>query len=133
MLGEKIGQEAGQVIGTRVLSSDTGPRIETTFQNQGTVLGVECTHTGTYWSVLRSDGTLYGEGNGIVMTAEGVATWRGAGVGHPTGEGLAAAFRGAVYFETGSAALDRLNHCAAVYEFAIDADGKCRNDIWEWS
>ena len=133
MLGDKITQETGQVIGTRVLASDTGPKLETTFQAQGTVLGVQGTDTGTYWSVLRADGTLYGEGNGVLMTAEGVATWKGAGVGHPSGEGMGASFRGAVYFETSSATLDRLNHCAAVYEFAIDADGKCHNEVWEWT
>jgi hypothetical protein len=133
MLGDKVGQESGQVIGTRVLASDTAPKMETTFQMQGSLLGVEIMDTGTYWTMLRADGTLYGEGSGIVMTAEGPATWKGAGVGHPTGEGMGATFRGAIYFETSSASLDRLNHCAAVYEFAVDADGKCRSDVWEWS
>src|SRR5438105_729044 len=70
MLGDKIGEESGQVIGTRVLASDTGPKLETTFQMQANLLGVEGTDIGTYWSVLRPDGTLYGEGNGVVMTAE---------------------------------------------------------------
>jgi hypothetical protein len=41
-------------------------------------------------------------------------------------------FRGAIYYETGAASLARLNECAAVYEFAIDADGKCRSEVWEW-
>ena len=133
MLGDKVGQESGQVIGTRVLASDTEPRLETTIQMQGSLLGVETMDTATYWSTLRADGTLYGEGTGIVMTAEGPATWKGAGVGHPTGEGMATTFRGAIYFETRSASLERLNHCAAVYEFSVDADGKCRTDVWEWT
>jgi hypothetical protein len=85
-----------------------------------------------YWSMLRPDGTLYGEGSGIVMTAEGPATWKGAGVGHPTGEGMGATFRGAIYFETRAGPLDRLNHSAVVYEFAVDPDGKCRTQVWEW-
>ncbi len=38
MLGDKIGQEIGQVIGTRVLASDTGPKLETTIQMQGNLL-----------------------------------------------------------------------------------------------
>jgi hypothetical protein len=32
MLGDKLGQESGQVIGTRVLAGDVGPRMETTIQ-----------------------------------------------------------------------------------------------------
>jgi hypothetical protein len=133
MLRDKIGQASGQVIGTRVLASDAGPRLETTFQAQATVLGVEGTDTATYWSRLRADGTVYGEGNGVLMTSEGAATYTAAGVGHPTGEGMGVSFRGAVYFETNASALDRLNHCAAIYEFAIDADGKCNYEVWEWS
>jgi hypothetical protein len=133
VLGDKIGEESGRVIGTRVLASDTGPKMEITYQMQATFLGVEGTDTATYSNVLRSNGTLHGEGNGVVMTAEGPATWTGAGVGHPTGEGMGATFRGAVYFETRSAALDRLNHSAAVYEFSVDGDGNCRCDFWEWS
>jgi hypothetical protein len=133
MLGDKLGQESGQVIGTRILASDAGPRMETTIQMQGSVLGVDTNDTATYWSMLRPDGTMYGEGSGIVMTAEGPATWRGAGVGHPSGEGLGGTFRGAIYYETTAPSLERLNHCAAVYEFVIDADGKCRTEVWEWS
>jgi hypothetical protein len=133
VLGDKIAQESGQVIGTRVLPSDAGPKLETTFQAHGAILGVDGTDTGTYWTVLRADGTFYGEGSGVLMTPEGVATWKGAGVGHPSGEGMGASFRGAVYFETNAPALDRMNHCAAVYEFAIDPDGKCHNEVWEWS
>jgi hypothetical protein len=47
MLGDKIGEESGQVIGTRVLASDTGPKMETTIQMQGSLLGVETNDTAT--------------------------------------------------------------------------------------
>jgi len=133
MLGDKLGEESGQVIGTRVLPGDAGPRMETTIQMQGNLLGVDTADTATYWSMLRSDGTLYGEGTGIVMTAEGPATWKGAGVGQPTGEGMGASFRGAIYFETQAPSLERLNRCAALYEFSVDGDGKCRTEVWAWT
>ena len=46
---------------------------------------------GTYWSVVRADGSLYGEcpNQGIVMTDDGQpGTWTGAGVGvHREGVG----------------------------------------------
>jgi len=42
------------------------------------VLGTNVNDTGTYCTVLRSDGTQYGEGQGMMVTRDGkVATWTG--------------------------------------------------------
>jgi len=135
MLGEKIGEESGQVIGTRVLPGDAGGiEMEASFQAQGRILGVDGVDTGTYVSRMRPDGTIYGEGQGLLVTADGdFATWKGSGVGHPTGEGMAIQFRGALYYETSSEALDRLNHIVGIYEYDVDADGKTHAVLWEWS
>src|SRR6184192_1440705 len=68
MLGERISAESGKVTAQRVLPNPGGgPKMETSFQATGTILGVNEADTGTYWSVLRPDGTLYGEGQGILM------------------------------------------------------------------
>jgi hypothetical protein len=97
MLGDKIGEEAGKVTVQRVLASTGGgPRMETTFQATGTILGVGHKTTGTYTSEMRSDGTLYGEGHGIVMSSEGGgATWVGSGVGRIKNDG-SVSYRGAL-------------------------------------
>jgi hypothetical protein len=83
MLGEKIGEETGKVTIQRALASaGGGPKMETTFQANGSILGVGHKTTGTYTSEMRPDGNLYGEGEGIVMNSErGGATWVGSGVG----------------------------------------------------
>jgi hypothetical protein len=68
MLGDKIGGAAGKVTSQRVLPNPSGgPKMETSFQSNGTLLGTDITETGTYWSIVRPDGTLYGEGQGVVM------------------------------------------------------------------
>ena len=132
MLGDIIGEERGQTTGTRVLQSETGPRVEVSFQAQGTLLGKDVTDMGTYISVARSDGTMYAEGQGIAMTADGeMASWRGQGVGHFTRPG-ALAWRGAIYYETASKKLSRLNGIAVVYEFESDEGGKTESKSWEW-
>jgi hypothetical protein len=41
--------------------------METSFEASARVLGAEATETGTYWSVVRSDGTLSAKGQGITM------------------------------------------------------------------
>jgi len=106
--------------------------METSFQAQGTLLGASETDTGTYWSMVRPDGTVYGEGQGIVMGKEGdMATWRGQGVGTIRKDG-AVSYRGAVYYQSSSARWSRLNSVAAIYEYEVDLQGNTRAQFWEW-
>jgi hypothetical protein len=62
MLGEKIGEISGKIIMQRVLPNLGGdPKMETSFQATGSVLGTNVSDTGTYLTALRTDGTQYGE------------------------------------------------------------------------
>jgi hypothetical protein len=126
MLEEKLGEFHGKVTGQRVLPSEQGPKVETSFETQGTLCGVEATLMGTYWSMVRPDGTLYGACpmQGLLMTGDGsVGTWTGAGVGRFTAKGAAVSFRGAVYFQTVPQQLARLTQVAVLYEWEIDEQG----------
>jgi hypothetical protein len=132
MLGEQLAEERGQVIGTRVLPSENGPKTEVTFQAQGTILGIDQTDIGTYTSVLRPNGTLVGEGQGIIMTPEGdTATWKGEGVGRFIRPGVIA-YRGAVYYETSSERLAAIDGTCAVFEYEVDESGKTEGKLWRW-
>ncbi len=101
MLGEKIGEISGKVTMQRVLPNLGGdPKMETSFQATGSVLGTNIKDTGTYWTIFRPDGTQYGEGQGIMITKDGkTATWTGHGVGTMNKDGTAT-YRGAIYFQT---------------------------------
>jgi len=95
MLGELIYQGSGKRIVRRVLSSEP-VKVEVTFEGPGKVLGIDAMEIGTYTSVIRSDGTIYGEGAGVLMTTAGDSiTWKGAGVGTFKERG-AVSYRGAV-------------------------------------
>jgi hypothetical protein len=133
MLGEKIGEEQGKITGLRVLSVDWGiPKTEVTFQSQGTILGINYTNIGTYNQVSRPNGMVSGDGRGVITTVEGeVATWSGQGIGIP-GEQGAISFRGALYIQTQSEKLARLNRVVVVYEFEADADMALKGILWEW-
>ena len=133
MLGDKIGEESGKVTSQRVLpNTGGGPKMETSLQSSGTLLGVNDTETVTYWSVVRPDGSMYGEGQGIVMGKEGEqATFVGQGVGTIKKDG-AVSYRGAVYYQTSSPKWARLNSVAAIFEYEVDAQGNTRAQIWEW-
>ena len=86
----------------------------------------------TYWSMVRPDGVLYGEGQGILMTKDGeMVTWRGQGVGRfKAGGGVS--WRGAVYYQTASQKLSRLNGVAGVFEHEVDQKDNTSGKIWEW-
>jgi hypothetical protein len=133
MLGDKIGETTGKVTGRRVLpSAGGGPRMEITFEDAGKVLGVDVREVGTYSSAMRADGTLYGEGQGVVMGKGGEqATWVGQGVGTIKPDG-SVSYRGAVYYQTASSAWSRLNKVASVFEHEVDAQGNARSQLWEW-
>jgi len=136
MLGEQLGELQGKVTGQRVLpADDSRPKVETSFEISGTVLGVELTMMGTYWSTVRPDGRLYGECpmQGVILTRNGeVGTWTAAGVGRFTGQGSAVSFRGAIYFQTVPEKLARLSQVGVLYEWDIDAHGNAQALFWEW-
>jgi hypothetical protein len=133
MLGEELGSEQGQITMRRVLPSEGhGARMEVSFEASGTLAGVQVNDIGTYVAEARPDGTLQGEGQGVIMSADGeMATWRGQGAGRP-GAGGAVSYRGAIYFESPTPKLSRLNGIAVLYEFEVAADGKAESKLWEW-
>src|SRR5262245_35274790 len=116
MLGEQIAESRGKRTGRRVIATDAGLKVEVSFEDKGKILGAEGNNIGTYWSQNRPDGSLYGEGQGILITADGdMATWKGQGVGQLKSGG-AVSYRGAVYYSSASAKLARLNSVACVFE-----------------
>lgn len=134
MLGEILGEIQGRITGSRVLPSEgPTPKIESSYQGSGKILGVEVTDMGTYWSIFRADGLLYGEGQGVVMTRDGeIATWKGHGLGRFRGHSSAVSWRGSVLFQTSSQKLARLASVATIFEYEVDEDGNTYEKIWEW-
>jgi hypothetical protein len=133
MLGEKIGEGSGKVTSQRVLPSLGGPpKMETSFQGSGKLMGLASQETGTYVAALRPDGSLFGEGQGIVMGPQGEsATWTGQGVGLLQKDG-SIKYRGALYFESKSPTWSRLTTIAALFEYEVDAHGQTRGQLFEW-
>lgn len=131
MLGDLLGEEHGKIVGYRVLST-AGPRVEVSFRASGKILGVETMSMGTYVSVAAPGGSMHGEGQGFVTTGDGeMATWSGSGVGKLK-PGGAASWRGAIFYQTTSPKLARLNGIAAVFEFEVDSADNTSSRMWEW-
>jgi hypothetical protein len=133
MLGELLGEEKGKVTMHRVMRSrGKGHKVEVTFQTTGTLTGIECKDIGTYYSVMRPGGFLFGQGQGYIMTKDGEAiSWVGQGTGKMK-PGGGVSYRGAVYYETTSPKLARFNGMAVIYEHETDASDNCSTKYWEW-
>ena len=133
MLGKKVGEMSGKIGLQRVLSIEGGsPKVETSFQQNGSLLSTNVKETGTYWTIARPDRTLYGEGHGMTTGKDGkIATWTGHGVGVMK-KGGAATYRGALYYQKMPARWSRLNKVAVLFEYEIDAQGNTHSEYWEW-
>ena len=131
MLGEMIGESTGKRVVRRVLSTDP-PTVEVSFEDSGNMLGVKTTGFGTYTSAVRPDGSIYGEGQGVLMTQDGeMATWKGSGLGKFKEQG-AVSYRGILYHRTTSQKLARLNTAPCVFEYEVDPQGNTHSKLWEW-
>jgi hypothetical protein len=132
LLGEQIGEARGKRTSRRVLSVDNGFEVEVAFESRGKLVGVEISEVGTYTSQSRSDGTLFGSGQGVIIGADGsLATWKGSGAGKVAPNG-SVSYRGAVFYNSASPKFARLNSVAAVFEFEVDPEGGTQTKLWEW-
>ena len=134
MLGEKIGHASGPTE-LKVLPAKNGvPQLETKATGTGTFLGVEVQTMSTYSAELRADGSLYGEcpDSGLIMAADGVATFRASATGQMTEDG-GAVFKGVAYFTTSAPSLSGLNGKTIMFDWVTSADGTGTWDLWEWA
>jgi hypothetical protein len=107
--------------------------VEVSFAGTGKLLGVATTDLGTYVSTMTPFGVLNGEGQGITMTADGESlTWKGHGIGKPTGKGMAASYRYSIVVQTASTKLAKLNGVLLVGEWEVDENGVAKGQAWEW-
>ena len=132
MLGELLYEETGNTTGIRVLPPEGGAaNLEVSLQAAGSIQGVAHTSMWTYSSMTRADGSIFGEGNGVLTTADG-------DVIHLVGRGSAPSgspikYRGSIHFQTSSEKFARLNGIAGVFEYNVNADGTTMGKIWEWT
>lgn len=65
------------------------PRLETTATGKEELVSVDVKMFSTYHAEMRPDVTFYGEcpNAGVVMAADGVATFRVSGIGKPENDG----------------------------------------------
>jgi hypothetical protein len=134
MLGQKLGEEKGKVTGRRILPGDGRyVKMEISIETEVNILGVGGMDVGTYEVYERIPGQLYGEGQGVLMTADGEgAIWNGSGVGRVGSDGTMT-FAAAISFQTNAKKLARLNEVLVLVEHSTDMAGNARSTLHEWT
>jgi hypothetical protein len=131
MLGDLIGEGKGKRIVRRILSTEP-PTAEVTFEAAGNIAGVAMNETGTYTSEVRLDGSIFGTGQGLMITEDGDGiTWTGTGLGK-FGPGGSVSYRGMIFFRTPSQKMARMNNVCGAFEFETDPSGNTTSKVWEW-
>jgi hypothetical protein len=128
-LGEVLGEARGKVAGLKALGDG---KIEVSLQGKGKLLGSDIQDVVTFWSVMRPNGTAYGQGNAIQMSSDGMAVWQGSGVGRPTGPGAWKYSYGGVYTNATSEKWQRLLNVYTAGEYEDDGNGNYNWKVWEW-
>ncbi len=136
MLGEQLGEASGTVTGVRVLGTEgEDHKLEVSFRGRGEMLGVGITDMGIFVQTIRPGGVLIGEDSNVLMLTDDGETvsWKGFGVGRPTGPGFSSSWGVAGSAQTASQKMARLNAVATVVEYEVEEDGSYRWKLWEWT
>jgi hypothetical protein len=132
-LGELVGEARGRITTMRVLPDG---KMEVSQQGTGKLLGSEISDAATYWTVMRPNGTAYGEGQQAIMSGDGSsAVWKGSGVGKPIGQGGGGGWKYSVVgaFQTvASQKWGRLFDVCTVEEYEVDQNQNYHWKMWEW-
>jgi len=134
MIGDMIGELTGKIAGQRIIRHHhtTDIKIERTLESKGKILGTEVTFIATIKMRERSQGGMYAEGDGVMMTMKGEKViLHGSGISVAM-KGMGWSMRGIRYAQTTSPALSRLNNAAFVFEMEIMPDGTLHDKWWEW-
>ena len=117
-----------------MLSSDaSGTKVEVSLQTTGQIRGVAETCLWTYSQLTRPDGSIYGQGHGVMTTQEGdVIHLIGHGSGKTPPPGGTIFFRVMIHYHTTSAKYSDLNSIGGVGEYDVGPDGNTVNKFWEW-
>ena len=132
-VGELVLEDSGQITGIRVLSTDaSGTTLELSLQLSGTIRGVGQNTLWTYTMLQRPDGSLYGQGNGVLTTVNGdVIHLIGSGSGKANPGGIVR-FCTMLHPHGATGQNADLNGIGLVGEYDVAADGTANNKNWEW-
>ena len=131
MLLEKLGTIQCTTISKALPVEGALPSFEVVAEGTGTLAGADVNSLATYQGTVRADGFIEGEcpNAGVIMTGDGVATFRATGIGSFTEDG-GSSWKGVVYFNATAPSLASLNGVAVAYSWDVDGEGNATWEMW---
>ena len=123
--------ETGQVTGIRVLPPTAeGAQYEVSLSTQGSLEGTHYTALWTYTQVQRNDGSIYGQGDGVMTTECGEVIYlKGSGSAPGKEADGSVKFKIINHHHTGSSKFKHINGTAGVGVYIVSAEGKTTAQI----
>jgi hypothetical protein len=132
-IGNLLYENKGEITSQTVLE---GPTVETSFSSNGTILNginsIYVTEIGTYTTTPRSNGIVYGEGQGVITGKNNeIITWSSQEIGTITPE-KKIKFNGSIFFRALSpiGTLAFLDNKMGIFTFEVDASKNTVTKVW---
>jgi len=132
-IGNLIYENKGEITSQTVLE---GPTVQTSFSSNGTILNginsIDVTEIGTYTTTPRSNGVVYGEGQGVITGKNNeIVTWSSQEIGIITPE-KKIKFNGSIFFRALSPIgnLAFLDNKMGIFTFEVDASKNTVTKVW---
>ena len=133
-IGNLIYENKGEITSQTVLE---GPTVQTSFSSNGTILNginsIDVTEIGTYTTTPRSNGVVYGEGQGVITGKNNeIVTWSSQEIGIITPE-KKIKFNGSIFFRALSPIgnLAFLDNKFGIFTFEVDASKNTLTKVWD--
>jgi hypothetical protein len=133
-IGNLIYENKGEITSQTVLE---GPTVQTSFSSNGTILNginsIDVTEIGTYTTTPRSNGVVYGEGQGVITGKNNeIVTWSSQEIGIITPE-KKIKFNGSIFFRVLSPIgnLAFLDNKIGIFTFEVDASKNTVTKVWD--
>jgi hypothetical protein len=132
-IGNLLYENNGEITSQTVLE---GPTVQTSFSSNGTILNginsIDVTEIGTYTTTPRSNGVVYGEGQGVITGKNNeIVTWSSQEIGIITPE-KKIKFNGSIFFRALSPIgnLAFLDNKMGIFTFEVDASKNTVTKVW---
>jgi hypothetical protein len=133
-IGNLIYENKGEITSQTVLE---GPTVQTSFSSNGTILNginsIDVTEIGTYTTTPRSNGVVYGEGQGVITGKNNeIVTWSSQEIGIITPE-KKIKFNGSIFFRVLSPIgnLAFLDNKIGIFTFEVDVSKNTVTKVWD--
>lgn len=124
--------ETGQITAVRVLpATGEGAHFELSLTTKGTFEGTNYTALWTYTQVQRQDGSIYGQGDGVLTTECGEVVYlKGSGSAAGKEADGSVKFKIINHHHTASSKFAHVNGAAAVGTYHVSAEGQTSAQIY---